>query len=67
MITEIQELKRTLNGKDSVQQILFRNRNDQGWDPSTFNHCLSEHFIPIGRKRFYPFISINSRNIEKTN
>ena len=32
MITEIQELKRTLNGKDSVQQILFRNRNDQGWD-----------------------------------
>ena len=27
MITEIQELKRTLNEKDAVQQILFRNKN----------------------------------------
>ena len=67
MITEIQELKRTLNGKDSVQQILFRNRNDQGWDPSTSKRFLSEYFMPIGPKSFYPFISINSRNIEKTN
>ena len=67
MITEIQELKRTLNGKDSVQQILFRNRNDQGWDPSTSKRFLSEYFIPIGQKSFNPFISINSRNIEKTN
>ena len=28
MITEIAELKRTLNEKDSVQQILFRNKNN---------------------------------------
>ena len=28
MITEIAELKRTLNEKDSVQQILYRNKNN---------------------------------------
>ena len=65
MITEIQELKRTLNGKDSVQQILFRNRNDQGWDLSTLNRL--ETNILQNKNVFYPFTSVDSRNIEKTN
>ena len=60
MITEIQELKRTLNGKDSVQQILFRNRNDQGRDQNINDLCdmssicqiVSEPFFVVHQKLF---------------
>jgi len=68
MITEIQELKRTLNGKDSVQQILFRNRNDQGRDQNIndscdmssicqivsepFLLCIRKYFVSLGKHQF---------------
>merc|ERR1711990_680625 len=42
MITEIAELKRTLNEKDSVQQILFRNKNNMTSVQETLRKQIDE-------------------------